>query len=132
MKRFYLPVPALVLAIFAAFIAAGSQSLHARDNNLIFAATAANGGHLVIKRSPVLGDNVSVTVTIDGKPAGTVRRGGAFESHLTPGRHELMVSPNRLGTPWRTTLDVRAGQTYSYVASYSVNKFVLTRVSTTR
>ena len=135
MKRLSLSAPVLVLAISAVLIASANRSLIARDNNdstgsrVIFATTAADGGRLLIKRSPALGDNVAVSVTIDGKPAGTVRRGHTYERHLPTGRHELSVSPNRLGGPWHATLNVRAGETYSYVASYHVNKLVLTRVT---
>lgn len=98
----------------------------------ISAATAADRGRLIIKRSPTLGDNIAVAVTIDGKPAGTVRRAHAYERSLAPGRHVLLVSPNRLRGPWRATLDVRAGETYSYIASYHIDKLVLTPVAKSR
>ena len=124
MKRLCLPAPILVLVISALLIASANPGL--------FAATAADSGRLVIKRSPVLGDNVMVTVTIDGKPAGVVRRAGTYEQLLTPGRHLLSVSPNKLAGPWHTTLDVRAGETYSYVASFHVDKLVLTPVTKSR
>lgn len=117
MKPLSLSVRVLVLTISALLIM-GTQ-------HYLLAATAADGGRLVIKRSPVMADNVSVTVLIDGKPAGIVRRGG-YEHYLAPGRHVLSVSPNRLNGPWHTTLDVRAGETYSYVVSFNVNKLVLT------
>ena len=138
MKRFYLPAPVLVLAISAALIGSANQSLKARDNDastgsdIIFASTAADRGRLLIKRSPTLGDNIAVAVTIDGKPAGSVRRGHAYERSLAPGRHVLLVSPNRLRGPWRATLDVRAGETYSYIASYHIDKLVLTPVTKSR
>lgn len=99
---------------------------------MLIATSAADSGRLIIKRSPTLGDNIAVAVTIDGKPAGTVRRGPAYERSLAPGRHLLLVSPNRLRGPWRTTLDVRAGETYSYIVSYHVDKLVLTRVTKAR
>jgi len=42
-----------------------------------FAAGSANTGHLIIKRSPTMGRNLSVTIRIDGKlggfSAGTAR-----------------------------------------------------------
>lgn len=138
MKRSCLPAPILVLVISAVLIGNADRSLNARNNDasaesgVIFATTAADGGRLLIKRSPVLGDNIAVAVTIDGKPAGTVRRGQTYERYLAPGRHVLTVSPNRLRGPWHATLEVRAGETYSYVASYNVNKLVLTPVTKSR
>ena len=79
-----------------------------------------------------MGDNVALAVTIDGQPAGSVRRGQAYERSLAPGRHELLVSPNRARGRWRSTLNVRAGETYSYIVSYSVDKLVLTPVTKSR
>ena len=122
MKRFSLPAPVLILAVCAALIASANR-LYAHDNNV---STAGDGGRLLIKRSPVLGYNVWVTVTIDGKPAGSVRRGQTYEHFLAPGRHVLTVSPNALAGPWRTTLDVRAGEAYSYTVSYHTDKLLLT------
>ena len=135
MKRPYFPAHNLIVALAAAALwASTGQNLQARDSNtsgdaaLIFAATAADGGRLIIKRSPVLADNLGVTIAIDGKPIGVVRRGSPFEHHLAPGRHVLTATPTRRGDPWSGTLDVRAGETYSYVVSYNVNKLVLTRM----
>ena len=118
MKLLSLSARLLLLAVSVLFITSAHHGL--------FAATAADGGRLVIKRSPVMGANVTVTVVIDGKPVGVVRRAGTFEHNLAPGRHVLSVSPNRLNGPWHTTLDVRAGETYSYVVSYNVDKLVMT------
>ena len=108
----------LVLAICAALMANANLS----------AATAAGGGRLLIKRSPVMADNVTIAVTIDGKPAGSVRRGQTYDQSIAAGHHVLTASPNRLGGKWSTTLEVRAGETYSFVASYNVDKLVLTPV----
>lgn len=119
MKRLSLPARVLVLTISALFFTSAHQSL--------VAASAADSGRLVVKRSPVMPDNASATIIIDGKPAGVVRRGGGvYEHYLTPGRHVLSVSTNRLNGPWHTTLDVRAGETYSYIVSYNVDKLVMT------
>ena len=131
MKRLCLPTPILLLAISAVLVAS-ARDLKARENNAstgsgaIFATTAADGGRLFIKRSPVLGANVAIAVRIDGKPAGTLMRGHTYDRYITPGRHVVTLSPNRLIDPWHTTLDVRAGETYSYIASYNGGKLVLT------
>lgn len=131
MKRsFSFPVPRL--AICALLIAGANQSVEARESNssspsgAIFATSAADGGRLVIKRSPVLGTKVTVTISIDGKPAGLLRRGQTYDRYITPGRHVLIASPPRLASEWRTVLAVRPGETYSYTASFNGSKLVLT------
>jgi hypothetical protein len=120
---------ALRLAACAALFACISQPAFARDNN---ATNSAGVGRLVIRRSAVLGYNVSVAIYIDGKPAGTLRRNHSFETHLAPGRHTLVASPNRSRGEWQTTLNVHAGETYVYTASYNVNKIVLTPATMSR
>jgi hypothetical protein len=128
-------VPVLRLAICALLISSASQSLNAKENKssnksgAIFATGAADGGRLYIRRSPVLGDNVQITLKIDGQLAGTLVRKRTYDKYITPGRHVLIASPNRSGDPWQGILNVRAGETYSYTASYSGGKLVLTPAS---
>lgn len=124
-------VPVLRLAICGLLIATAIQSVNARESGAIFATSAADGGRLIIKRSPLLGYKSRVDVTIDGKAAGTLSRGHTYDRYITPGRHVLVASPSRGGDS-RTVLDVRAGETYSYIASYNVNRLVLTLASGSR
>jgi len=124
MKRSTLPTPILLLLTALLFIASAPQNLQASDS--IFAKTAADGGRLVITRSPTMGRNVTVNLTIDGKPAGSLTWGRTYDRFITPGRHTLTATPSRTGGAWHGKLDVRAGQTYSYSAAYSVNEVVLT------
>jgi hypothetical protein len=93
---------------------------------------AADGGRLVIKRSPTLGSYVSVTVRIDGKLAGIVSRGRTFETVLAPGNHKLTASAGLGRTPWYGTLNVRAGETYTYTASLPASELVLTPATASR
>jgi len=102
-----------------------NASTPSNSSGAIFATSAADGGRVLITRSPLLGYKSRVDITIDGKPAGIVARQRPFDRYLTPGRHILIATPSR-GGEWRTVLDVRAGETYSYSASYNVNKLVLT------
>ena len=113
-------VSVLRIAICALFIG-GAQLSFAADN-----------GHLVIKRSPTLGSFVSVTVRIDGKLAGQLTRGRTFETNVAPGSHKLTASAGQGRTPWHGTLNVRAGETYTYTASLSVNELVLTPATASR
>jgi hypothetical protein len=122
-------VPILTIAI-CALLVAGAQNLFA--SGAIFANSAADGGRLIINRSPSLGHNVSITLRVDGKLAGLVSRGRTFERYLTPGQHNLTASPNRSGGPWHGTLNVRVGETYSYTASFNVDQIVLTPTKVSR
>jgi len=137
MKQPSFSVPLLRLAIGALLIASATPSAKARENKptnpsgAIFATSVADGGRLFIQRSPVLGDNVTISFMIDGKVAGTLVRGRQYDRYITPGRHILTASPTG-GGAWQGILNVRAGETYSYTASYNVYNLVLTPANRTR
>jgi hypothetical protein len=130
-------LPVLRLAICALLIASANPSANARESKSpnpsggIFATSAADGGRLIIRRSPVLGDNVTVSLRIDGKVAGTLVKDRNFDKYIAPGSHILTASPTG-GGGWKGTLNVRLGETYSYSASYNVNGIVLTLLSGSR
>lgn len=111
----------LRIAICALLIGGVQQSL-----------LAADSGRLVIKRSPTLGSYVSVTVRIDGKLAGLLSRGRTFETQLTPGMHKIDADAGSNRTPWYGTLNVRAGETYTYTASLPASQLVLTAATASR
>jgi hypothetical protein len=137
MKQPSFSVPVLRLALCALLIASANQSASARENNssnpsgAIFATSAADGGRLFIRRSPVLGSNVTISLMIDGKVAGTLVQSRTYDRYITPGRHILTASPTN-GSAWQGILNVRPGETYSYTASYNVNRIVLTPVNGSR
>ena len=95
------------------------------------ATSSADDGRLVIKRSATLGQNVAVSIMIDGKPAGTLRRGQTYEKYLTSGPHTLMASASQ-SVPWHATLNVRGGDSYFYTASFNTDKIVLTAAPVSR
>ena len=67
MKKLSFPVPVLLLAIDTLLIAScanPSNNNSSSRSGAVFATSNADGGHLVIKPSPVLGDNVFVTIRI--------------------------------------------------------------------
>ena len=137
MKQINFFTPVLRLALGGLLIASANQCVQAKESDssrpseAIFATSAADGGRLVIRRSPLLGDNVSIAIFINGKPAGSMR-GRTYDRYITPGRHTLTASPDRAQGKWQGTLDVRVGETYSYTASSNNDKVVLTRLSGTR
>jgi hypothetical protein len=136
MKQLHFPISLLRLAICALLIASASQNANASDkkppnpSGAIFATSAADGGRLFIRRSPTLGSNVTISLWIDGKVAGTLVRNRTYDRYLTPGRHILTASPTN-GGDWRGVLDVHRGETYSYTASYG-DKLVLTPMKASR
>ncbi|HWM23406.1 MAG TPA: hypothetical protein VNP98_01165 [Chthoniobacterales bacterium] len=102
------------------------QPKDSRSKDTIFANSLADGGRIRMKHSPILGMNVAMAVRIDGVPAGVFSKGHVYERYLTPGRHDLYVSQSRQQTgSWRGTLDVRRGETYSFVVKVTSNQVVL-------
>ena len=75
-----------------------------------------------------MGRNLSVTIRIDGKLGGLLSWHRTFETDLTPGRHSITAEPSQFSESWHGTIDVRPGQTYSYMAYYTVNRVVLKEV----
>jgi hypothetical protein len=87
-------------------------------------------GLLRMKHSPVLRINIPIAVRIDGIQAGVFAKGHVYQRYLTPGRHELHASrPGQPSDSWHGTLDVRPGETYSFVVSCTPSQVILQRVS---
>ncbi|HSP44359.1 MAG TPA: hypothetical protein VLO30_00050 [Chthoniobacterales bacterium] len=83
-----------------------------------------------MKHSPVLGINIPIAVWIDGAQAGAFAKGHVYERYLTPGRHNVYASrPGRPSDSWYGTLDVRPGETYSFVVSCTLSQVILQPVS---
>jgi len=83
-----------------------------------FATGMNDGGRLVIKRSPSLGNRLVVALTIDGASA-SIGYGHTYRAYLRPGHHTLSViaTPKPQNTePWQMSLDVQTGQTYTFMA----------------
>jgi hypothetical protein len=125
----------LVLAVGVLFfvsakhITAG-QSEYSRYRDTTFANSLADGGCVRMKHSPVLGINVPIAVWIDGVQAGAFAKGHVYQRYLAPGRHELYASrPMRESDSWYGTLDVRRGETYSFVVKCTPYRVILQPVS---
>jgi hypothetical protein len=83
-----------------------------------------------MKHSPILGINIPISVWIDGRLAGAFAKGHVFERSLAPGRHTIFASrPSRQSDSFYGTLDVRPGETYSFVVSCNVDQVFLEPVS---
>ena len=90
----------------------------------------SSDGVLRMKHSPVLGINIPITVWINGALEGAFAKGHVFERSLAPGRHTIYASrPSRESDSYYGTLDVRPGETYSFVVKCTPNQVHLVPVS---
>jgi len=96
------------------------------------AATASppNSGHLLVYRVANFGTDLSLVLSVDGKDVASLTEGRNYDGYLSAGQHVLTarVDPDRGGIrPGRKSLTVKAGQTYSFTASWSGGNLVLVR-----
>src|SRR3954447_14689317 len=78
---------------------------------------------LRMKHSPVLGINIPIAVWIDGVQAGAFAKGHVYERSLSPGRHTIYASrPSQQFDSYYGTLDVRPGETYSFIVKCTVSQ----------
>jgi hypothetical protein len=135
MKRVNSFAVVLVVTVCALWFAGASpsaarQSQYSRSSDAIFANSLADGGRIRMKHSPALGINIAIAVRIDGVVAGAFAKGHVYQRYLTPGRHDVSASrPGRVFDTWHGTLNVRRGETYSFVVNCTSNHVILTPVS---
>src|SRR5262245_10508596 len=97
------------------------------------AATAPpppNSARLVVDRVANFGSDLVLVLSIDGKDVGSFTEGRHYSGYLPAGQHTITarVSPNEAGIrPARKTLNVKAGQTYSYTAGQSGGSMTLVK-----
>ncbi len=127
MKNFLAVACCLFLVGIASSLLASSR---AEEYPTVRAYAWSEGGVLVIRRTPNLGNEVFVSVGIDGRRVASIGYGHTFETVLSPGRHVLAV----LATPrpnyrdwWTIELDVRPGRTYSFTAVPFASQLILRR-----
>ncbi len=122
MKRVAVVVVAIVATLF---LASAKQSVAGQSEY-----SRGGDGLLRMKHSPTLGINIPIAVWIDGMQAGAFARGHVYERMLTPGRHTLYASrPTNMSDSFYGTLDVRPGETYSFVVKCTVNQVYLIPVA---
>ena len=114
----------LVLAAGALWFASANQSVAGQSEY------RGADALLQMKHSPVLGLNIPIAVWIDGRQSGAFTKGHLYERYLSPGRHDLYASrPGQLYSSFYGTLDVRPGETYSFVVKSTPNQIYLIPVS---
>ena len=108
----------LGLTVSALFFAGASKSFGGQSEYY----SRGGDGILRMKHSPVLGINIPIAVWIDGVQAGAFAKGHVYERSLSPGRHTIYASrPSQMFDSYFGTLDVRPGETYSFVVKCTVN-----------
>jgi hypothetical protein len=97
------------------------------------AATApipANSARLLVNRVANFGSDLVLVLSVDGKDVGNFTEGRSYSGYLSAGQHTITarVDPNQTGAgPARKTLNVQAGQTYSFTAGLSGGNMTLVR-----
>jgi hypothetical protein len=125
-KSVVLGVVAGVLFFVSAKDITAGQSRYSRYRDDVFANSLADGGSIRLKHSPALGINIPLAVRIDGRNAGAFAKGHVFEAYLSPGPHYVTVArPMQRFDTWRGIIEVRRGQTDSFVVKATTNEIVL-------
>jgi hypothetical protein len=120
----------LPVVMLACFTFAGSQAsnLGAFASTTSMAAPSKNAGLLTIRRAPKFGTRVTLNVSIDGAQVASLGEGQSYNGTLSPGKHVISVNvtPGRgRGGTATKHITVKAGQTYSFTASWSSDRVVL-------
>jgi hypothetical protein len=94
------------------------------------AATAPppNSARLLVNRVANFGSDLVLVLSVDGKDVGNFTEGRSYSGYLSAGQHVITarVDPNQTGAgPARKTLNVKAGQTYSFTAGLSGGNMTL-------
>jgi len=120
-KLIVLLFAAINLAIVAA-VSAGSGYDYSRSELM------GNSG-LTIWRSADFGNDIGLSIYIDGIPITTLSRGEGYRAIVRPGHHQLSVTdtPSPYGKTKFThrTIDLVPGQNYSFTALWEVETILL-------
>ena len=100
------------------------------QQNAATAPPPPNSARLVVDRVANFGSDLVLVLSIDGKDVGSFTEGRHYSGYLSPGQHTITarVSPNEAGIrSARKTLNVKAGQIYSYTAGQSGGSMTLVK-----
>lgn len=125
MKRLNSFAVVLVLSACASLFGSANRSFAGSDYY-----SRGSNGVLRMKHSPVLGLNIPINVWIDGRQEGSFTKGHVFERSLAPGRHMVYASrPGQMYSSFYGALDVRSGETLSFVVKSTPNQVYLLPVA---
>jgi hypothetical protein len=123
MKKYYSIICILTLVCAGIFLV-GCETTQSG------AATAPppNSARLLVNRVANFGSDLSLVLSVDGKDVGSFTEGRSYSGYLSAGQHVITarVDPNPGGAgAARKTLNVTAGQTYSFTAGLSGGNMTL-------
>jgi predicted small secreted protein len=89
------------------------------------------GGRLIIVRSANMGEDLAVSLTIDGVHVTDIEFNRTYDAPLAEGQHVLSVvsMPRQIGAPTQTRLMVKKGQTYRFTAVWNGQRLTLQRTA---
>src|ERR1043165_8374154 len=126
MKKYY-----SIICIFTlAFIGLIMVSCQTTQQGAATAPPPPNSARLHVDRVANFGSDLVLVLSVDGKDVGSFTEGASYNGYLSAGQHTIVarVSPNESGVrSARKTLNVTAGQTYSYTAGQSGGRMTLVR-----
>jgi hypothetical protein len=122
----------LSLASACLFLAgcATNQTTSASNPTSMSARSSQDGGHLIIHRVANFGTDLFLTLSVDGAQIADLGEGRTYDGYLPPGRHVLsaVANPNRNAlAPFKTTLNIQKGGTYSFTAIWQGSNVVLVK-----
>ena len=126
MKRYSSIIYTLILACAGIIL----SSCETTQSGAASAPPPPNSARLLINRVANFGADLTLVVSIDGKDVGSFTEGRNYSGYLPAGQHVIIarVNPNLTGAgPAQKTLNVTAGQTYSFTAGLSGGKMTLVR-----
>jgi hypothetical protein len=126
MKKYYSIICILTLACIG-LIMVGCETT---QSGAASAPPPPNSARLLVNRVANFGSDLSLILSVDGKDVGSFTEGRNYSGYLSAGQHVIIarVDPNPGGTrAARKTLNVTAGQTYSFTAGMSGGNMTLVR-----
>jgi len=82
--------------------------------------SSTGSGRLVVQRSPTVGNNVFLRLSIDGE-VHNIGPGSLYDQPIPAGQHVLTLdTPSNQHQPTSTSLTVEPGQTYAFTATPGV------------
>ena len=118
MKKYYSIICILTLACAGIFLV-GCETT---QSGAATAPPPANSARLLVNRVANFGSNLVLVLSVDGKDVGSFTEGRSYSGYLSAGQHVITarIDPNMSGAqPARKTLNVKAGETYSFTAGLS-------------
>jgi hypothetical protein len=124
MKKNYSIICILTLACAGIFLV-GCETT---QSGAAAAPPPPNSARLLVNRVANFGSDLSLVLSVDGKDVGSFTEGRSYSGYLSAGQHVITarVDPNQTGAgAARKTLNVQAGQTYSFTAGLSGGNMTL-------